>query len=64
VSYGEIYSTDAPPMDSDLDPPEDDSICLNGNACDLPNCPEHGDDQSAIDAAEGEGMPPIQEEDL
>jgi hypothetical protein len=64
MSYGEIFNTDAPPMDSDLDPVEDDSVCLNGNSCDIPNCPEHGEDQAAIDAAESEGFYIPNEEDL
>ena len=40
---------------------EDDSICQNGDDCDALNCPEHGDDQAAIDAAENEGFPPKDE---
>jgi hypothetical protein len=45
MSLGEIFNTDAPPMESNKDPIEDDSFCLNGNECDNPFCPEHGDDQ-------------------
>ena len=35
------------------DKQEDDSVCTNGNACDHPSCPEHGDpadDWQNIDA--------------
>jgi hypothetical protein len=27
------------------DEQEDDSVCTNGNACDHPCCPEHGDSE-------------------
>jgi hypothetical protein len=52
--YGEDQFRDEYP-EEDIAPP-DDSVCLNGNGCDIPNCPEHGDDQDALDAAESEGM--------
>jgi hypothetical protein len=49
--------------ESELEPFDDeDSICANGNACDIPNCPEHGDDQDALDTAESEGMISREEE--
>lgn len=51
--YGEDQFRDDEPEEEAV---EDDSICLNGNGCDVPNCPEHGDDQAAIDAAESEGL--------
>jgi hypothetical protein len=40
--YGEDQFRDEEPEEEI----EDDSICTNGNDCDLPNCPEHGDDES------------------
>jgi hypothetical protein len=44
--YGEDQFRDEEPEEEEI---EDDSICSNGNACDLPNCPEHGEDDNSPD---------------
>jgi hypothetical protein len=52
-NWGEDQFRDDEPETDEI---EDDSICTNGNACDHPACPEHGDDIAAALAAENEGM--------
>lgn len=37
--WGEDQFRDEEPEQEEI---EDDSECLNGNACEHPNCPEHG----------------------
>ena len=57
-NWGEDQFRDNEPID------DEDSICANGNACDNPNCPEHGDDEDkSITDAESEGwyVPPQEE---
>ena len=61
--YGEDQFRGAyEPIGDDICPPETTDVCLNGNDCDQPYCPEHGDDTALTDA-ENEGFA-IQDKEL